>query len=62
MMIHSFVLADLTAQRTHDLRAEADAERLARVAARARTDTATEGDAHPRRRSRPWRAPDTRPV
>ncbi len=49
MMIHSFVTADLAAQRTRTLRAEADAHRLARLAARADPDPRP-----PRRWARLW--------
>jgi hypothetical protein len=62
MMIHSSVLADLAAQRTRDLRAEADADRLARVATQAGAGTAAEGVERPRRRTWPWRQPGPRPA
>ncbi|WP_252438743.1 hypothetical protein [Pseudonocardia humida] len=63
MMIHSFVTADLAAERTRTLRAEADAHRLARAALRGRAAAgAAEGTEHPRRWTRPWGRPDVRPA
>ncbi|WP_214405708.1 hypothetical protein [Pseudonocardia lacus] len=60
MMTHSFVTADLAAERTRTLRAEADAHRLARAAQRAAT---TDDDATPaRRRPRLWGQAGPRPA
>jgi hypothetical protein len=63
MMIHSFVTGDLAAQRTDALRAEADAHRLARVAAGAGAAASTrQSSERPRRRARLWGQPNARPA
>jgi hypothetical protein len=70
MMTHSFVTTELAEQRTRALRAEADAHRLARVAARARAGAAAhsadgaagEGVERPRRWARLWGQPGARPA